>query len=233
MTSGIACADWFKDRSARVKVLDNMFRLGPNLRLLLLSAILLSVAADAKSEQRTDSPEQFLNGTEQGRVVLAYLRCSDLDCVEALKRVVELGRDVVPPLLNLLRRPVPRMIAPDLPPDKLTLIVQTRVINAIGKLKDERAVEVLATMAQNKSPQIRAASTEALGEIANDRSLAALIPRLQDDDQLVRETTARALGKLQRREPLQALQSAARREKLPHVRQAMEAAIKSIELHRP
>lgn len=206
------------------------FRPGPKLRLLLLSAILLTVAAHTKSGQRTDSSEQFLNGTEQGRVVLTYLRCSDLDCVEALKHVVELGRDVVSPLLRLLKRPVPQMIAPDLPRDKLTLIVRTRIINALGKLKDERAVEVLVSMGQNKSPQIRATSTEALGEIATDRALAALIPRLQDEDQLVRETTAKSLGKLQRREPLEALHSAARKEKVPHVRQAMEAAIKSIEL---
>lgn len=213
---------------------DDMFRPGLNLRLLLLSAILLSVAAHNQSEQRTDTSEQFLNGTEQGRVVLTYLRCSDLDCVEALKRVVELGRDVVPPLVNLLKESVPQMIAPDLPKDKLTLIVHTRVINALGNLKDGRAVAVLANMAKNKSPQIRAASTEALGEMANDRTaFAALISRLQDDDQLVRETAAKALGKLQRREPLEALYSAVRKEKVSHVRQAMEAAIKSIESRHP
>jgi hypothetical protein len=191
------------------------------------------VAVHTKSAQRTDTSEQFLNGTKQGRVVLTYLRCSDLDCVEALKQVVALGRDITSPLLNLLKRSVPQMIAPDLPRDKLTVIVHTRVINALGKLKDERAVEVLANMAQNKSPQIRAASAEALGEIANGRAVAALILRLQDEDQLVRETTARALGKLQRREPLDALYSAARKEKVPHVRQAMEAAIKSIESRHP
>jgi hypothetical protein len=202
-------------------------------RLLLLIAILLSVAPHTNSEQGTDASEQFLNGTVRGRVVLAYLRCSDLDCVEALKRVVELGPDVVPSLLDLLKRPVPQMIAADLPKDKLTLIVQARVINALGKLRDERAVEVLANMMQSKSPQIRAASTEALGEIGNDRALSALIPGLQDDDQLVRETTAKSLGKLQRREPLNALHSAARQEKVPHVRQAMEAAIKSIEQRQP
>lgn len=211
-----------------------MFRLVLNFRLLLLlSAIVLSVAAHTESEQRTDASEQFLNGTEQGRVVLAYLRCSDLDCVDALKRIVELGHEVTPPLLNLLKRPVPQMIAPDLPRDKLTLIVQTRVINALGKLKDERAVVVLANMAQNKSPLIRAASAEALGEIANERAIALLIPRLHDEDQLVRETAAKALGKLQRREALDALYRAARQEKIPHVRQAMDAAIKSIESRTP
>ena len=210
-----------------------MFRHHLNFRPLLLTAILLTVALHANSEQATDASEQFLNGTQRGRVVLNYLRCSDLDCVEALKRVVELGPDVVRPLLDLLTRPVPQMIAPDLSKDKLTLIVQTRVINALGKLRDERAVEVLANMTYDKSPQIRAASTEALGEIANDRAVPALIARLEDDDQLVRETTARTLGKLQRRESLNALYSAARIEKVPHVRQAMEAAIKSIELRHP
>ena len=190
----------------------------------------MSAASHTKSEQGTNTSEQFLNGTQQGRVVLAYLRCSDLDCVEALKRVVELGRDIVPPLLNLLKRSVPQMIAPDLPRDKLTLIVQTRALNALGKLKDERAAEEIANMARHKSPQIRAAAAEALGEIASDRALAALIPRLQDDDQLVRETTANALGKLRRREPLDALYSAARKERVPHVRHALEAAIRSIEL---
>jgi len=210
-----------------------MFRHHLNFRPLLLTAIILTVALHANSEQATDGSEQFLNGTQRGRVVLNYLRCSDLDCVEALKRVVELGPDVVRPLLDLLIRPVPQMIAPDLSKDKLTLIVQTRVINALGKLRDERAVEVLANMTHDKSPQIRAASTEALGEIANDRAVPALMARLEDDDQLVRETTARTLGKLQRRESLNALYSAARIEKVPHVRQAMEAAIKSIERRHP
>lgn len=210
-----------------------MFRSDPTFRLLLLIAILWGVAGHAKSEQGTDASEQFLNGTQQGRVVLTYLRCSDLDCVEALKRVVELGPDIVRPLLDLLKRPAPKMIAADLPTDKLTLIVQTRVINALGKLRDERAVEILASMSQNKSPQIRAASTEALGEIANDRALSVLISRLQDDDQVVRETTAKVLGKLQRRDSLNALYSAARKETVPHVRQAMGAAIKLIELRHP
>jgi HEAT repeats len=219
--------------TCRVKVVDQMFCLDSNLRLLVLSALLWSVAAHTNSEQGTDTSERFLNGTERGRIVLTYLRCSDLDCVESLKRVVELGRDAVAPLINLLQHPVPQMIAPDLPKDKLTLIVQTRVINALGKLKDERAVEVLASMGQNKSPQIRAASTEALAEIATDRAFATVISRLQDDDQLVRETAAKALGKLQRRESLAALYSAAAKEKVPHVRQAMEAAIKSIELVHP
>lgn len=211
----------------------SMFTLDLNLRLLLVSVILLGLPMHSNNEQRTGASEQFLNGTEQGRVVLTYLRCSDFDCVEALKRVVDLGRDVVPPLINLLDHPVPQMIVPDLAKDKLKILVQTRVINALGKLKDERAVEVLFKTVQDKSPQIRAASTEALGEIADNRVLAALSLRLQDNDQLVRETAAKALGKLQRREPLDALYLAARKEKLPHVRQAMEAAIKSIELRHP
>ena len=102
--------------------------------------------------------------------MLAYLRCTDFDCAEALKSVVELGAGVVPPLINLLNRPVPQMIYPTLPKDKLTVLIQTRIINALGKLKDQRAVEALVKTVQSNSPLVRAASAEALGEIGSDRA---------------------------------------------------------------
>ena len=78
---------------------------------------------------------------------------------------------------------------------------------------------------------------DALKLLTENRTVSAGIKRplvrLQDDDQLVRETAAKSLGKLQRHELLDALHSAARREKVAHVRKAIEAAIKSIESRRP
>ncbi len=215
-----------------------MFPLKPGSRhrLWLARLILLSLAVagcafpvHSKNDQRSETSEHFLAKTERGKVVLTYLRCTDFDCVEALQGVVGLGSDVVPALINLLQGQVPQMIAPDLPKDKLALLVRPRIINALGKLKDERAVEVLLKSVEDKLPQIRAAATEALGEVGNDRALPAVILRLQDRDQFVRETAAKALGRLQRSETLEALNIASRKESVPHVRQAMEAAIKSIQ----
>jgi len=188
---------------------------------------------DSKNDQRSETSEQFLKDTERGKVVLTYLRCTDFDCVGALNDVVELGPDVVPALINLLKNQVPQMIAPDLPKDKLAPMVRTRVVNALGKLRDERAVEVLLKAVNDKLPQIRAAVTEALGEIGNDRTLAALVLRLEDRDPFVRETAAKALGRLQRWETLGALQIAWKKESVPHVRQAMEAAIKLAQQRHP
>lgn len=181
------------------------------------------------SQRSGQTSEQFLSGTEQGRIVLAYLRCSDFDCVEALNTVLKLGSDIVQPLVRLLHNPVPQMIAPDLPKGKLRLLVRTKTITALGELKDERAVAVLLEATRDLSPQIRGVSAEALGKISGDRALAGLIPLLKDHDQLVRETTAKALGRLRRPEALAALREAAQKESATHVRTAMKAAIKSIQ----
>ena len=213
--------------------------------LLLARAVLLSLALvghtfplhqrnnqgpDRRVKQRRgQSSERFLNETGQGRIVLTYLRCTDFDCVESLERLVKIGPDIVPPLINLLQQPVPRMIAPDLPSDKLTLLVWMRLISALGELKDERSVGVLVEALKNKSREIRARSAEALGKIGGDLALANLIPLLRDDEQFVRETVANSLGRLKRREALAGLYQAAKLESTPHVRQAMQAAIKSIE----
>jgi hypothetical protein len=200
--------------------------------VMLFTAMLLSVVFAVHSKTHQQS-ENFLTETKQGKVVLAYLRCTDFDCVEALDAVVKLGPDVVPALVELLKSQPPQMIVPDLPKDKLALLVRTRVINALGELKDKRAVEVLLKTVEDKLPQVRAAATEALGKIETDRAFTAVVLRLQDGDPFVRETAAKTLGRLQRPESLDALNTAARKEPVPHVREAMEAAIRSIQQRHP
>lgn len=196
--------------------------------LASLNHILVPTTAPRVSQRSNQTSEQFL-GTEQGRIVLAYLRCSDFDCVAALKSVVELGPDIVEPVVRLLQNPIPEMIAPDLPKDKLKLLVRPKTITILGELKDERAVAALLRTTRDVSPQIRAVSAEALGKIGGDRALGGLIPLLKDHDLLVREMTAQALGRLRRREALAPLREAAQKEPATHVRTAMEAAIKSIQ----
>jgi len=186
---------------------------------------------DEAHARQGDEPvtESFLNGTEDGRKILAYLRCTDFDCAGALEEVVKLGPRAVPTLLKLLRRDAPPAVAPDLPKEKLSLLVRTRVMRALGRLREERALGPLASALRDESPLIRAGAAEALGEVGGDAALEHLTPLLRDDDELVRETTARALGALKLAAALPALREALGAEKRPHVRRALEEAVGAIE----
>ncbi len=180
---------------------------------------------------RADGPvtESSLRASEGGRKILAYLLCTDFDCEDALRGVVALGPDAVPLLVRLLRQDAPPAIAPDLPQDKLSLLTRTRVMRALGALRDARAFEPLAARLRDPAPQVRAGAAEAIGEIGGGGALDHLVPLLRDDDEFVRETTARALGRLKKAGALGALREAAAAEAKPHVRRAMEEAIRGIE----
>jgi HEAT repeat protein len=173
--------------------------------------------------------ETFFRETNIGQSILAYLRCVDFDCVEALQKLGKIGPDAVPPLVQILQRGVPPMIAAELPSGNVPLLVRIRTISALGDLGDTRAVVPLTEVLHDSAPVIRAGAARALGQIGGDRALGALLSLLSDPDELVRETSAIALGKLKRTESLPALRDAANGELKPHVRQAMNAAIQSIE----
>jgi hypothetical protein len=210
--------------------------------LLVLSVALVGYALRPSQEtgkkagqttQESDKllTESFFRETNIGQPILAYLSCIDFDCAEALRKLVKIGPDAVPPLIQILQRGVPPKIAEELPSGNVPVLVRIRTISALGDLSDVRAVAPLIEVLHDSSPVIRAGAAGALGQIGGDRALDALLSSLRDPDELVRETTAIALGKLKRTEALPALRNAAEAELKPHVQQAMNAAIQSIERH--
>lgn len=99
-----------------------------------------------------------------------------------------------------------------------------RILVALGKLKDRRSVKAL--LEHLDFVQTRRETVEALADIADPESVPALIGRLETDAYVpVRATAAQALGRLGGARALQALESAARREKEETVLAAVRASL--------
>jgi hypothetical protein len=170
----------------------------------------------------------FFRDTDTGRAILAYLICEDFDCTEAFTAISAIRQDAVRPLIQILRYGVSPEVATQIPGTG-PVVVQRRVISALGDLGDTQALNPLIETVRDPDPLVRAEAANALGKINGEDALIALLPLLQDPDPLVREMTAISLGKLKRQEALPSLRSAARAEPKPHVQHAMETAIQTIE----
>ena len=190
-----------------------------------------SKKSEESKKQGTTTPilnEQFFHETPLGKRIFAYLACVDFDCSEARSKLIEMGPDAVPTLVEILKKGLPSSIAAQLPSADQRM-VQLKVISALGELRSELAISALVKMLQDSSPIVRAGSADALGQSGGTAALQSLLPALTDPDELVRERTAIALGKINRAEALPPLIKAAEAESKPHVRVAMNAAIESIQ----
>lgn len=204
---------------------------------LLTASALLGLLSPWAAHSRQDPSAQrlsasFLRDTKPGQMILAYLACEDFDCGEALDRVVQLGPGALWPLVQLLAHGAPPEIAAELAGDA-RVVTRTRALRALGALGDARALDAVIAARHDPSPVVRAEAAAALGEIRGDRAFHALLPLLGDPDQLVREFAATALGRLGRRDAVPALRAAAQAEPQPHVRQAIDAAIRRLEQPSP
>jgi hypothetical protein len=101
---------------------------------------------------------------------------------EATQALGALGPDAVP---HLIRR---------LPTRKRQ--VKLGIIEALGEIRDTRAVEPLIRLLGEPSVEVRWETALALGEIGDPRAIEPLLPALRDPDRYVRYGTALALSKL-------------------------------------
>lgn len=72
----------------------------------------------------------------------------------------------------------------------------SEVCEALGKIKDVRAVTSLIALLSDKSPQVRQSAANSLGEIKDSRAVEPLILLFKDKDECVRWTSASALGEI-------------------------------------
>jgi HEAT repeat protein len=74
--------------------------------------------------------------------------------------------------------------------------VKISIIEALGVIRDPRAVDPLLEALGDKNAEVRWESAIALGEIGDDRAIPALIKALEDPDKYVRYGAAFALSKI-------------------------------------
>jgi len=73
-------------------------------------------------------------------------------------------------------------------------VVRSGVIDALGQLRDTRAVDPLVRMLQDEDRQVRADAAEALGSIGDQNAVEPLVALLTDEDRYVRCQACYALG---------------------------------------
>jgi len=77
-----------------------------------------------------------------------------------------------------------------------------KVIDILGKIGDERAVEGLLAALQYDNPRVASSAAEALGKIGNKQALGGLLVALQRDDARVASSAVWALGKIGNKQAL-------------------------------
>jgi HEAT repeat protein/CheY-like chemotaxis protein len=70
------------------------------------------------------------------------------------------------------------------------------VAEALGRIGDERAVEPLLGLLEDRDRDVRQAAVAALGRIGDERALEPLLGLLEDRDRDVRQAAAEALGRI-------------------------------------
>jgi HEAT repeat protein len=107
--------------------------------------------------------------------------------------------------------------------------VREAACEALGKLKDKRAVEPLIETLGDKDEYVRERACEALGKLKDKRAVEPLIETLGDKDEYVRERACETLGQLGDKRAVEPLRSLAENDKVPGVRKAAETALKRLE----
>jgi HEAT repeat protein len=101
---------------------------------------------------------------------------------EAVKALAESGApNAAEPLVELLAAGTTPWIA-------------TAALEAVGKAKDPRAIQVLTLYAGNRNGKTRVAAVKALGALPDGRVVGTLLERLGDQDPEVRAAAATALA---------------------------------------
>ena len=99
-------------------------------------------------------------------------------------------------------------------------------VQALGKIKDPRAVEPLITTLKDKSWPVRYEAAEALGKIKDPRAVESLITALKDRYWPVQRGAAQALGKIKDPRAVEPLITALKAGKRPVRYEAIESLVK-------
>jgi hypothetical protein len=75
------------------------------------------------------------------------------------------------------------------------VLVRSKAVEALGRLGDQRAEELLHELLKNPYPQLRASATKALGRIGSPASVELLTERMQSGPVAERVPAARALAR--------------------------------------
>ena len=98
---------------------------------------------------------------------------------EALTALVNIGKPAVQPLIAVVK-------------DK-NITVRKNAIEALGEIKDARAVDTLIVSLKDENPDIRKNAAEALGKIRDIRAIDALVTALKDKKSSVQESSKAAI----------------------------------------
>jgi HEAT repeats len=116
--------------------------------------------------------------------LIRSLRYNDLDIQwQAAAALGEMGTDGIDHLIEALRKARNKQ-------------VKLGIIEALGEIRDARAVPDLIRALKDKDNEIRWEAALALGEIGDTGTIPALIDCLKDEDRYVRYATAIALEKI-------------------------------------
>ena len=200
----------------------------PGMRAAAVLVTMLASAAAAAQARPEPLTRASLTGTAAGRAIHDYLRCVDADCQSKLQAVLESTPESVPLLARLLRHGVTPEVGAGLPGDA-ALLVPIRAVHALGAAGSREAIAAMIGALDNPQPLVRAAAVDALAGPGGERAFDAVVGRLGDTDMLVRERAAMTLARLRRAGALPALRAAAKAETMPHVRAAIDEAIRSLE----
>jgi HEAT repeat protein len=77
--------------------------------------------------------------------------------------------------------------------------VRERAAQALGRFRDDRAVQPLVTLLKDTDPEVREEAVTALGRFGEPQATDSLIAALKDPDAGVRERAARALSRFRNR----------------------------------
>ncbi len=173
------------------------------MRHLLVSLCLLTTTATSAQAPRSrparqtpasEAPAQPRLSLADLEGVLPRLRSQDPDEVrEAIDLLTIIDRpEVVPPLADLIRSGQPDVIT-------------DRAIQALERVADPSAIDVLTELLQHRRPGARRRAYVALAAIEDPRVRLLLERGLRDSDRSVRGAAALALGELGAKESLELL----------------------------
>jgi hypothetical protein len=191
-----ACKYDFSDR----KALHNCMQAKGYLLIPQTEAELLKVKSlQDKGLEEQDIASQL--GWKQKKVSRYTNKGFELGYVDALGRqpvdvLASLGKPVVPQLIDELKNHDP--------------LVRRQAAQALGEIKDLRAVEPLIDLLKDKDPLIRRHAVKALGKIEDAQGVTPLIGILNDKSEQphVRMTAAEALGRIGKRRAVEPLVAA-------------------------
>ncbi|MBP2132319.1 HEAT repeat protein [Methanomicrobium sp. W14] len=130
---------------------------------------------------------------------------------EATKNLVESGPKAVPQLLSLLDNPEWK--------------IRYRAAEALGLIKDERAVIPLVKKLNDNKDHVRYMAAKSLGFFGEEKLSAPLIPLLSDENEYVRRITAVSLGVTGGNPAYESLKSALDRETDERAKKAMTDSV--------